>query len=53
MTDRTALVEKYKQMQKDLAAQQEKTKTQVLKKETAKIEFSKTEKYLKNLECIA
>ena len=53
MTDRATLVETYKQRQKDLAAAQEKSKGQVLKKENAKVEFAKTEKYLKNLECIA
>ena len=53
MTDRAALIENYKRKQKDLAAAQEKTKTKVLEKETAKTEFEKTEKYLKNLECIA
>ena len=53
MADRTALVEQYKQRQKDLASAQERAKAQVLKKETAKNEFHKTEKYLKNLECIA
>lgn len=53
MTDRAALVEQYKQRQKDLAAAQEKAKAQVLVKENSKNEFNKTEKYLKNLECIA
>jgi len=36
-----------------LASAQERAKAQVLKKEQAKVEFQKTEKYLKNLECIA
>lgn len=53
MTDRTALVEQYKQRQKDLAAAQEKAKAQVLLKDNNKVEFGKTEKYLKNLESIA
>lgn len=51
--DRNTLVENYKKKQKDLAAAQEKSKAKVLEKETAKAEFEKTEKYLKNLECIA
>jgi len=33
MADRTTLIEAYKQRQKDLAAAQEKSKAQVLKKE--------------------
>jgi 26S proteasome regulatory subunit T4 len=53
MSTRTELVEQYKQRQKDMSAAQEKAKSQVLTKETAKVEFEKTEKYLKNLECIA
>ena len=53
MTDRNTLVETYKKRQKDLAEAQEKLKAQVLKKEEARSEFDKTEKYLKNLECIA
>ena len=53
MTDRASLIEDYKRKQKDLAAAQEKTKGKVQEKEEAKKEFDKTEKYLKNLECIA
>lgn len=53
MTDRNTIVETYKKRQKDLADAQERLKSQVLKKEEAKTEFDKTEKYLKNLECIA
>lgn len=53
MTDRAALIEQYKQKQKDLAAVQEKNKAKLLEKAAAKDEFEKTEKYLKNLECIA
>jgi len=53
MTSRAALIENYKQKQKDLAAAQEKNKAKVLEKEQAQVEFQKTEKYLKNLECIA
>jgi len=53
MTDRASLIENYKRKQKDLAAAQEKTKAKVQEKEEAKKEFDKTEKYLKNLECIA
>ena len=53
MTDRAALVEKYKQRQKDVAASQEKTKAQILIRENEKKEFEKTEKFLKNLDTIA
>jgi 26S proteasome regulatory subunit T4 len=53
MTDRLALVEKYKQRQKDVAASQEKTKAQILIREESKKEFEKTEKFLKNLDTIA
>ena len=53
MPTRPELVEQYKQRQKDLAAAQEKNKAKVLEKEAASEEFNKTEKYLKNLECIA
>lgn len=52
-TDRAKLVESYKQKQKDLAAQQEKLKSKILEKEDLKDKYEKTEKYLKNLECIA
>ena len=53
MTDRAALIETYKQRQKDLSAAQERVKAQQQKKDAAQLEFQKTEKYLKNLECIA
>lgn len=53
MTDRAALVETYKQRQKDLSAAQERVKAQQQKRDAAHAEFQKTEKYLKNLECIA
>lgn len=53
MTDRNTLIENYKQKQKDLAAIQEQNKAKLLEKAQAKDEFEKTEKYLKNLECIA
>ena len=36
-----------------MAAAQEKTKAQQIKRDEARVEFGKTEKYLKNLECIA
>ena len=53
MTSRAELIENYKQKQKDLASAQEKNKAKILEKENASVEFQKTEKYLKNLECIA
>lgn len=53
MPTRAELVDQYKQRQKDLAAAQEKNKAKILEKEAAAEEFKKTEKYLKNLECIA
>ena len=53
MPTRAELVDQYKQRQKDLAAAQEKNKAKILEKEAAVEEFKKTEKYLKNLECIA
>ena len=53
MTSRAELIENYKQKQKDLASSQEKNKAKILEKENAQVEFQKTEKYLKNLECIA
>ena len=53
MSTRAELVEKYKKLQKDLAAAQEKTKNKLLEKEQARAEFDKTEKYQKNLESIA
>ena len=53
MTDRATIIENYKQKQKDLAAAQERTKAKVNERDAAKLEFEKTEKYLKNLECIA
>lgn len=36
-----------------MAAAQERTKAKVNERDAAKLEFEKTEKYLKNLECIA
>merc|ERR1719446_1362911 len=53
MTDRATLIANYKAKQKDLATIQEQNKAKVLEKEAAADEFKKTEKYLKNLECIA
>ena len=53
MTDRATLIENYKQKQKDLASAQERTKAKVNERDSGKVEFEKTEKYLKNLECIA
>jgi hypothetical protein len=53
MTDRAALIASYRQKHKDLAAIQEQNKTKLLEKAGARDEFEKTEKYLKNLECIA
>ena len=53
MTDRATLIENYKQKQKDLASTQERTKAKVNERDSGKVEFEKTEKYLKNLECIA
>ena len=53
MTDRATIIENYKQKQKDLASSQERTKAKVNERDAAKVEFEKTEKYVKNLECIA
>ena len=47
------MIASYRQKHKDLAAIQEQNKAKLLEKAGARDEFEKTEKYLKNLECIA
>ena len=47
------MIASYRQKHKDLAAIQEQNKTKLLEKAGARDVFEKTEKYLKNLECIA
>ena len=47
------MIASYRQKHKDLAVIQEQNKTKLLEKAGARDEFEKTEKYLKNLECIA
>jgi hypothetical protein len=53
MDSRESLIQEYLSRQRELKAAEARTKAKVSEKEAAKIEFDKTEKYLKNLECIA
>lgn len=53
MTDRASLIASYRAKHRDLAAIQEQNKAKILEKAKARDEYEKTEKYLKNLECIA
>ena len=53
MQSREQLINTYIQRQRDLLNLEERNKLEVEERENSKIEFEKTEKYLKNLECIA
>ena len=53
MTDRAKLIEEYKKTQKVLSETEERLKSKILEREKAKDDYEKTEKYLKNLDCVA